>query len=386
MSVLAAPWLRAPTVQRVCSVLEADGYRALFVGGCVRNTLLGAPVADLDLSTDAPPETVSALMRKAGIKVVPTGIDHGTVTAVIDGKPFEITTFRRDIETDGRRAVVRFSTDVADDARRRDFTMNALYCDRHGGIIDPLGALPDLRARRLRFVGDAGARVREDYLRILRFFRFFAWYADPDQGMDEDALDACARHSGGLAQISAERIGAEMRKLLAAPDPGRAALVMQASGVLQAILPGAAATALPLLVDLEQAEGLAADPLLRLAALGGEDVAARLRLPRKEARRLAALSEAARDGMGAGEAGYRLGATDGAGAIVLRAALIGAPLPPDTAAQVTRGAQALFPVKARDVMETRSGPEIGAALEAMEARWVASGFRLTREDLLGGLR
>ena len=384
MTRITAPWLEAPAVQQVCSVLEAGGHRALFVGGCVRNSLLGEPVADLDLSTDALPQAVTDLMEDAGFRVVPTGIGHGTVTVVAHRAPFEITTFRRDTETDGRRAVVHFSRDVADDARRRDFTMNALYCDRCGVIVDPLGAMPDLRARRLRFVGDAAARVREDYLRILRFFRFFAWYADPAQGMDADALDACAAHQEGLAIISAERIGGEMRKLLAAPDPGPAVSVMQTTGILQRILPGAEARALPVLVHLEQALGRAPDPILRLGALGAEDAMRRLRLSRKEAARLEALSRAARGGTGAGEAGYRLGLADGTAAILLRSALMGVAVPARALADVTRGAAAIFPVRAQELVKTHSGREIGAALDAMEARWIASGFSLTRDELLKG--
>ncbi|RYH10850.1 CCA tRNA nucleotidyltransferase [Tropicimonas sp. IMCC6043] len=381
---IEAHWLDIPAVQHVCAMLEAGGFQALFVGGCVRNTLLGFPVTDHDLSTDATPEDVTLLMRDAGLKVIPTGIDHGTVTVVVDDEPFEITTFRRDVATDGRRAVVRFATDVADDARRRDFTMNAIYCDARGEIHDPLDGLPDLRARRLRFVGDATHRVQEDYLRILRFFRFSAWFADPEQGMDPEALDACATQSAGLAQISAERIGSEMRKLLAAPEPSHAAGVMQTTGVLPAILPGADVTALPILVHLEGQLGRRPDPVLRLAALGGESVEERLRLSRKDARRLAAISQAARSEMSPGETGYRLGRVDGPAAIILHAALMGVSVAPATLAAVDQGARAVFPVRARDLMPAHRGPEIGTAMKAMERRWIDSGFRLDRADLLKG--
>ncbi len=384
MTAIAAPWLAAPAAQAVCAVLEAKDFTALFVGGCVRNSLLGLPVADQDLATDAHPETVRQLMEGAGFKVIPTGIDHGTVTVIVHGTPFEITTFRRDVETDGRHAVVHFASDVAEDARRRDFTMNAIYCDRRGLIVDPLEGLPDLHARRLRFVGDARARVREDYLRILRFFRFYAWYADPDQGMDAEALDACATYQEGLSGISAERIGGEMRKLLAASDPGQAVAVMERTHVLQRILPGADARALPVLVHLEQALARPPDPILRLGALGGEDVANRLRLSRREAKRLGAIVTAARSGMGAAEAGYRLGETDGMAATLLLAALSGATLRADALEDVNRGAAARFPVKAQDLMKTHAGREIGEALAAMETRWIASGFGLTRDQLLKG--
>ena len=379
---IAAPWLGLPAVQQVCALLENAGFQALFVGGCVRNTLLNHPVSDHDLSTDARPDQVTCVMEEAGLRVVPTGIDHGTVTVVADGEPFEITTFRRDIETDGRRAVVYFADDVVDDARRRDFTMNAIYCDCRGQIFDPLGGLPDLQARRLRFVGDAAERVLEDYLRILRFFRFSAWYADPDNGMDADALDACALHQDGLERISAERIGGEMRKLLTAPDPGPSVAVMQTTGILGTILPGSDVTALPVLIHLERQNGQRADPMLRLASLGGEQVSERLRLSRVEARRLATLGGSARSEQGAGELGFRLGAADGLAVLTLRCALMGISVPRAAQGQVDAGAAAVFPISARDLMAETSGPALGKRMKALERRWIDSGFRLTQAELL----
>jgi poly(A) polymerase len=198
-----------PATQALCAAVLAGGYRIFFVGGCVRNAVLGEPVGDLDLATDALPEQVIRLAEAAGFKAIPTGIDHGTVTVLADGVPHEITTFRHDVQTDGRHAVVAYSTDLAQDAARRDFTMNALYADPAGEVIDPLGGLPDLLARRLRFVGDPVQRIGEDYLRILRFFRFSATYGDPALGMDVDALAACAELADGIDGLSRERIGAE---------------------------------------------------------------------------------------------------------------------------------------------------------------------------------
>ncbi|MFD0982199.1 CCA tRNA nucleotidyltransferase [Tropicimonas aquimaris] len=379
---ISAPWLDRPEVQHVCALLEAAGHRALYVGGCVRNTLLDHPVSDHDLSTDAHPERVVAVMEDAGLKVIPTGIEHGTVTVLADGEPFEITTFRHDIETDGRRAVVHFADTVIEDARRRDFTMNAIYCDRYGEIVDPLNGMPDLRARRLRFVGRATERVKEDYLRILRFFRFSAWYADPEQGIDPESLAACAANVDGLGRISAERIGAEMTKLLSAPDPSQAVSVMQTTGVLGAILPGSDVTALPILVHLELQTGQRPDPVLRLAALGGEDVANRLRLSKADARRLEAIGAAARSGQRAGELGYRLGARDGAAAVLLHSALLGVTVPEMALEEAAAGAAAEFPITARDLMPRFHGRTLGDEMKARERRWIDSGFRLGREDLL----
>ena len=185
-------WISQAGTQALCAALTAAGYRALFVGGCVRNALMARAVADIDIATDALPEIVTNIAETAGFQVVPTGIEHGTVTVIAQGVAHEVTTFRRDIATDGRHATVAFATDIAQDAARRDFTMNALYAQADGTVIDPLGGLADLQARHLRFVGDASARIREDYLRILRFFRFYAIYGEPSRGIDAEGLAACA--------------------------------------------------------------------------------------------------------------------------------------------------------------------------------------------------
>jgi len=375
---IRAPWLEDAAARAVTAALEAGGHHALFVGGCVRNALLGAPVTDLDLATDARPERVTELAEAAGLRPVPTGIEHGTITVVHKGHPIEVTTFRADIDTDGRRATVRFTDDVAEDAARRDFTMNALYADARGRVIDPLGGLPDLRARRVRFVGDPTQRVHEDYLRILRFFRFYAWYADPAEGLDSEGLAACAAGVEGLARVSAERIGGEMKRLLAAPDPGPALAAMAQAGILAAILPGADAQAVVRLA----AQAPEPDPIARLAALGGASAETRLRLSRAEAKRLQALRSAATGDAGPAELGWRLGAEEGAWALSIRAALTGAPVPGGAEAALARGAQATFPVTAADLMPDYRGAALGARLKRLEAAWLASDLRAGREDLL----
>lgn len=370
-------WLTHPGTQALCAVLESAGYKALFVGGCVRNALLGAPVSDVDISTDATPKTVTNLAENADFKVVPTGIDHGTVTVIAQGRPHEVTTFRRDVETDGRRAVVAFSTDVAEDAKRRDFTMNALYADVRGDVIDPLGGLSDLIARRLRFVGDAETRIREDYLRILRFFRFHAWYADPDAGIDAEGLAACAALSAGIETLSAERVGAEMKKLLLAPYPAPAVASMAQAGILAVVLPGADARALAPLVHLE--DGATPRPLCRLAVLGGE--ADRLRLSRAEARDLAALREAIGDMAPPAVLGWRLGAALATDAVLARAAVLETPVPLLWQDDIARGAAAQFPIRAVDLPQL-TGPALGAALKHLQGLWLSADLRLTREELL----
>ena len=223
-SLKDAAWLEREETQAVFDALQAHGIETRAVGGAVRNTLLGLTVTEVDLATTAVPEEVMALAVKAGLKAVPTGIDHGTVTLVASGVPFEVTTLRRDVETFGRHARIAYTKDWEEDARRRDFTLNALYADRDGRVFDPLGGYADLRAGQVRFIGDAEERIKEDYLRILRFFRFHAYYGKGP--LDPAGLAAAVRLRGGLDQLSAERVRAELRRILIAP---------QAAGAIKAL-------------------------------------------------------------------------------------------------------------------------------------------------------
>jgi len=377
---IVAEWISRDATQRVCAALDSGGWQALFVGGCVRNALLGEPVGDIDIATDAPPDTVMALAKAAGLKPVPTGIEHGTVTVVSGGLAHEVTTFRKDVETDGRRARVAFAADVAEDARRRDFTMNALYARADGTVIDPLGGLPDLQASKVRFIDDPEARIREDYLRILRFFRFHAWYGRG--GLDRDGLDACARLADGMHGLSRERVGAEMLKLLAAPDPAPAVAAMRSTGVLARVLPGAEDRLLTPLVHLEQSGNVPPDPVRRLAALGGEDVATRLRLSKAQARRRDRLAGGLSAGLSAAELGYREGERTGHDILLLRAALENRTIASRELADLALGASASFPVAARDLMPDHEGPALGRKLAALERAWIDSRFTLTRDELL----
>ena len=256
------PWMTAPEVGKLMAALG----EARFVGGAVRNTLLGKPVSDVDIATPLLPTEVEKRLATAGIKAVPTGIEHGTITAVVDGKPYEVTTLRRDVETDGRRAVVAFTTDWAEDARRRDFTMNALYADAAGEVFDTIGGVEDLKAGRVRFVGDAVTRIREDYLRILRLFRFHAWHGHGE--IDADALRAAAEEKHGIAKLSGERIAKEMLRLLEAENPVPVLRAMAHTSILCEVLPGEPnIPRLANLVAIDTANVFLPDSLLRLAAL-----------------------------------------------------------------------------------------------------------------------
>ncbi len=378
-----APWLTAAPLQAVFAAFRTAGHHAWLVGGSVRNAVLGEQVGDLDLATDATPDQMTRLAKAAGIKAVPTGADHGTMTLVADGVPHEVTTFRRDVETFGRRATVEFTNEMVEDARRRDFTMNALYAGADGEIIDPLGGLPDALARRVRFVGDAGQRIAEDYLRILRFFRFHAQYGD-DRGIDAEGLAAVAENLDGLDQLARERVGAEMRRLLAAPDPAPAVAAMAQVGALSRVLPGADMRALAPLVHLEKQTGTAPDSMRRLAALGGAAPRDRLRLSNADSARLDLLRREVGAPTGAAALGYRHGLPVARDILLLRAALLEAPLDPAALEAASVGAKAVFPIKARDLMPQHRGPALGRRLKTLEERWIASGFALTRQELLEG--
>lgn len=375
-------WLDDPDAQKVCRAIEVEGGLVYFVGGCVRDALLQISGSDVDLCTDVVPTDVTRLAQAAGLKVVPTGVEHGTVTVVSGSKGFEVTTFRRDVETDGRRAVVSFSKDMSQDARRRDFTMNALYATSEGIVLDPLGGIDDCLNRRVRFIDDAASRIREDYLRILRYFRFHAWYARQDDGFDAEALDAISQNTDGLETLSPERIGMEMRKLLSAPDPAPAVAVMRQTGCLQRILPGCDDRFLGPVIHLEQTTGAPPDPLLRLAALGGDAVVDRLRLSRPEARTLQTLGDIAFGAASLPALAYLNGADLARGAAILRSAFAGQPVVEADLEAIDAASKQKFPITARDLMPSYEGKALGDRLKILKDRWIASGFILSREELL----
>jgi poly(A) polymerase len=380
-----ADWLGGPPTAAVLDALESVGGAgcARFVGGCVRNALLGRAVDDVDVATTLEPPAVIAALKAARLKAVPTGVEHGTVTAVSGGRPFEITTLRRDVETDGRRAVVSFTTDWAEDAARRDFTLNALYARRDGAVLDPLGSgVADAHAGRIVFVGEAQTRIREDYLRILRFYRFVAWYGRGEP--DAASAAACAALRGGLIRLAAERVRKEVLKLLAAPDPRPALRLMADAGVLAEILPEAA--------DMNRFDGLVEvagpDAILRLAALlpgaaAGAEAARRLRLSNAERDRLvAALGDEGPDlrpdlaPPALRQAVYRLGP-----AFADRARLLWAEDPGVTAwtgliARAQGWTPPAFPISGEDAAAAGlpRGPRMGAALREVEAWWVEADF------------
>lgn len=396
-------WLDHPGVRRVIAGLTADGARARFVGGCVRNAMLaseGAPATDVDVAVDRPPTETTRLLLQAGLKAAPTGFEHGTVTTIAETEagagsfPIEVTSLRRDVATDGRRAVVAYTEDWAEDAARRDFTINALYADADGAVFDPIGAgLADLAARRVRFIGRAADRIQEDYLRILRFFRFYAWYGAAG-GLDPNDVEATRRWATGVDGLARERVGAEVRKLFAAPDPTVAAAEMARAGVSTRILPGHEADAEALRERLAHTVAeerrmeihpcwalrltiSLAGPSLDLPALTSA-----LRLSRSDVARLSALNSAAK--LPAGEAAYRHGRAAAEGALLWAAARNGRAIDSADLAAARRGGAATMPIGAQDLMENGAapGPALGAALRRAERLWIDSGFTAAPAALL----
>jgi len=399
VTVADAAWFRAPEVRAVFDCLNREGFEARAVGGAVRNALLDEPVLEVDFATTARPEDTLRLAAAAGIKTVPTGIDHGTITLVVDGVPFEVTTLRRDVDTDGRRATVAFGDDWAEDARRRDFTLNALYADATGAVYDPLDGLPDLLARRVRFVGDADERIREDFLRILRFFRFSADYAKGD--FDKDGLAAAIRERLGLFRLSAERVRAEILRILVTVRAADAIRIMDESGLLLIVLGGVARVGrLERLARIEAELKLMPDPLYRLAALSifieedAERLAGKLRLSNDERNDLMGLASVA-PWFAAPLARadlerllYRIGPRTYLGSVLIGWAASGAPLDDESwrfAAELPSTWQRpKFPVNGADLLNEGwlPGPALGAHLRHLEEQFIASGFTLDRDTLL----
>ncbi len=390
-SLAQAAWLTQDPLARLLAVLDRDGEEARVVGGAVRNALLNEKIGEIDIATTAIPDEVIRRAAAAGFKAVPTGIDHGTVTVVIGGEPFEVTTLRVDVETFGRKAAVRFGRDWKTDAERRDFTMNALSVSADGAVYDYVGGLADLEARRVRFIGDPATRIAEDYLRILRFFRFHAAYG---QGkLDPAGLHACITARGGLEKLSRERIRMELLKLLVAGGAAPALTAMADAGLLVSLLAG-----VPLLANfakmeaLEAALGLPPEAIRRLGALGvvvaedAERLWQRLRLANAEHERLASMAEGWwRVSPAGGESAarallYRLGPDRFRDRVLLAWARSGAAA--DDAAWrklatlPERWMAPAFPLKAADLIARgiEKGPALGAALRAAEEAWIAAGF------------
>ena len=389
--LLSGAWLQSAPLRKVFAALQSDGDEVRVVGGAVRNALLRRPVSDIDLATTARPEDVMRLARVAGLGAHPTGIDHGTVTVVADSNPYEVTTLRRDVETDGRHAVVAFTRNWEEDAARRDFTINALYCGADGTLYDFAGGLDDLRKRRVRFIGDPEQRIREDYLRILRFFRFSADFANGH--VNTTGLAAAIALKDGVDRLSPERVRGELLKLLAAPKAADVVAIMDANGILPLII-GAHSdpNCLARLTAIEAALGQPPDAIARLAALSANSAAKaaelsdRLRLSNIESARLAAAAtfepavDPARPEPAARAILYKLGADAFRRAARIAWARSGAPASdPGWRARALlpdRWKTPAMPFAGSDVvaMGVPEGPAVGHVLKSFERWWIAQDF------------
>lgn len=380
---LTGDWLDADSTQAVLRAASGDAGPALIVGGTVRNAVQGRVVSDLDMATPVLPEVVIEQARAAGLKVIATGIEHGTVTIVADGIAHEVTTFRRDVETTGRHATVAYSIDIAEDAARRDFTMNALYVDAQGVVIDPLNGLDDARTGRVRFIGDARARIREDYLRILRFFRFNATYASG--AADAQGLAACGELADGLSQLSAERITVEMCKLLDAATPACSLAEMADAGVLQQVLPMAQVAHMAALQQAEAALAVSPRWQRRLLAVGGDSTGWRMSNADRRQLTIAqrVLGTVGTTAARAQQAGSQI-ALDVA---LVEAAILGVLPATDVASECARGAAAQFPLTGADLMPPyRGGRALGAELARLREIWIDQDFQSDRQTLLDMMR
>jgi poly(A) polymerase len=389
-----ATWLHEGPVSRLLAVLDRDGEQARIIGGAVRNALLGEPIGDIDIATTALPEEVSRRASIAGFKPVPTGIAHGTITVVAAGRPFEVTTLREDVETFGRHAIVSFGRDWKADAERRDFTMNALSLSADGRIYDYVGGLDDLAARRVRFIGDAAKRIAEDYLRILRFFRFHAAYGHG--APDAQGLHACIVARAGLDQLSRERLRMELVKLLVAPHAVPTLAIMTETGILPSVLGGVPYLAsFANLAKLEAALGLTAEPVRRLGALGvavvedADRLLARLRLANAEHARLVSIADRWWRVSPKNEPGndqearallYRLGPERFTDRVLVAWSRSPASAADDAwhalATLPARWIVPVFPIRAANFLKrgVEKGPALGAALDAAETAWIAADF------------
>lgn len=410
-SIAGQDWFSKPSLQRILALLNADGGEARIVGGAVRNALMGLAVVDIDIATTLLPQDVVDRAKQADIKAVPTGFEHGTVTLVLDGEGFEVTTLRRDAETDGRHAQVVFGTDWQEDAERRDLTINALYADASGEVIDLIGGLADIETRNVRFIGDADTRIAEDYLRVLRFFRFFAYYGSGRP--DADGLRATARAREKLYTLSAERVWSELKKLLSATDPSRALLWMRQSGVLAQVLPETekwGIDAIHGVVAAEQALGWEPDALIRLSAIVPPDVdrvsalTSRLRMSNTESKRLRQWAEASVIDPAVADAAFdRMLYRQGVDGVLLRLRLALAAARADVSTgeaamqKIARLSALLtrtenfrkpqFPLTGADVLAAgvEPGPRVGQILSGLEEKWIEFNFSLDRAALTARL-
>ena len=375
-------WLRNPSAQKLSKLYKNFGYQVLFVGGCVRNTILKMPVTDIDLATDAQPEEIIKIAKENNIRFVPTGLAHGTITLIIDNKNYQITTFRTDFDHDGRYAKVEFTESLLLDASRRDLTINALYCNDVGEVIDPLNGLDDIKKQKIKFIGNPNERIKEDNLRILRFFRFQAIYGNKNLEIDSIALEACHNHKSKLAALSKERITSELRKILSAPNPLEVIIKMNETGVLNELFQNVSIDSLEAYLKTEEKFKININWLGRLLSLQVTQEEESLKLTRCEFKFLKQTKSAIENQIHVLEFSYYNGVENGKIYSILQNFRHNIILSKNLLNQINSLATKKFPITAKDLMPEIRGKKLGEALRSLEDRWIKSNFTLSKKDLL----
>ena len=375
-------WLRNPSAQKLSKLYKSFGYQVLFVGGCVRNTILKMPVTDIDLATDAQPEEIIKIAKENNIRFVPTGLAHGTITLIIDNKNYQITTFRTDFDHDGRYAKVEFTESLLLDASRRDLTINALYCNHVGEVIDPLNGLDDIKKQKIKFIGNPNERIKEDNLRILRFFRFQAIYGNKNLEIDSIALEACHNHKSKLAALSKERITSELRKILSAPNPLEVIIKMNETGVLNELFQNVSIDSLEAYLKTEEKFKININWLGRLLSLQVTQEEESLKLTRCEFKFLKQTKSAIENQIHVLEFSYYNGVENGKIYSTLQNFRHNIILSKNLLNQINSLATKKFPITAKDLMPEIRGKKLGEALRSLEDRWIKSNFTLSKKDLL----
>jgi len=375
-------WLRNPSAQKLSKLYKNSGYQVLFVGGCVRNTILKMPVTDIDLATDAQPEEIIKIAKENNIRFVPTGLAHGTITLIIDNKNYQITTFRTDFDHDGRYAKVEFTESLLLDASRRDLTINALYCNHVGEVIDPLNGLDDIKKQKIKFIGNPNERIKEDNLRILRFFRFQAIYGNKNLEIDSIALEACHNHKSKLAALSKERITSELRKILSAPNPLEVIIKMNETGVLNELFQKVSIDSFEAYLKTEEKFKININWLGRLLSLQVTQEEECLKLTRCEFKFLKQTKSAIENQIHVLEFSYYNGVENGKIYSILQNFRHNIILSKNLLKQINSLATKKFPIIAKDLMPEINGKKLGEALRSLEDRWIKSNFTLSKKELL----
>ena len=371
-----------PTTKKLFQLFIEKGFDVYFVGGCVRDFLLNIPVKDIDISTTALPNEIINIAKENNIKAIKTGIEHGTITLVYKSIQYQITTFRTDIKTDGRRAVVNFSKDIIADASRRDLTINALYADIDGNIIDPLNVISDLNDRRIKFINNPQERILEDNLRILRFFRFYSWFGKTNKSLDNASLSACVHFKEKLLNLSGERIGTEMKKLLTAPRPIKSLEIMLAEGILEIIMPNAEIHLLNSLIKYEREADVSIHWATRAAIMTDSKLKTKWKLSNSDHKLLSTLQKFKYYNSSISKIAYLYGKELTIKYAVIKSVITKKDLPKNLGNLVNLGVNAVFPITSRDLIQDYQGEDLGKKLQSLKHMWIESKFSLTKEDLL----